>query len=416
MADMHRVRHLAWELPKQGWEVEVLAPNAEFQSSEYQEPGSEPLFNPEVPCHEVAPRDFWFFHLFNMRSIGWRALRPMAIAGVKLLKDHRFDLIYISTANFNLFCLGRWWGRQFNIPYVLDYHDPWVRDRVDYRTTPNRLKRWAAAVLSRWMEPHALKNAAGIVAVSPVYIEELRQRYGALNCLQTSRCEVIPFAASEVDLVATKATADTQTGSIEIVYTGAGGSIMAKSFLTICTALADVRRTDPVLFARLKIHLFGTSPYWREGDGKPLQEIANSCGLADIVREIPPRITYLKAMELVQQSDGLLILGVDDQGYMPSKLFSYLLSGKPLLACFCANSPPVDLFRHMPRLGHLMTFDPQSGVQPSGAAETMRRFLAEAARREYFERRKLIADYLAPAMAQRHVALFERICGAGCGT
>src|SRR5438046_4169342 len=83
MADMHRVRHLAWELPKQGWGVEVFAPNAEFKISEYQEPGSEPLFNPEFPCHEFAQRDFWVFHLFNMRSIGCRALWPMARAGVR---------------------------------------------------------------------------------------------------------------------------------------------------------------------------------------------------------------------------------------------------------------------------------------------------------------------------------------------
>ncbi len=31
IADMHRARHLAWELPKLGWQVEILAPDVSFQ-------------------------------------------------------------------------------------------------------------------------------------------------------------------------------------------------------------------------------------------------------------------------------------------------------------------------------------------------------------------------------------------------
>ena len=31
IADMQRVRQLAWELPKLGWEVEVLSPSTEYQ-------------------------------------------------------------------------------------------------------------------------------------------------------------------------------------------------------------------------------------------------------------------------------------------------------------------------------------------------------------------------------------------------
>src|SRR5437867_13022492 len=81
IADMHRVRHLAWELPKLGWELEVLVPNVSFQRPEYLEPDSGPLFNPEVLCHEVAPDDRWFLRLMNIRSIGWRALLPMARSG-----------------------------------------------------------------------------------------------------------------------------------------------------------------------------------------------------------------------------------------------------------------------------------------------------------------------------------------------
>jgi len=414
IADMHRVRHLAWELPNLGWEVEILVPGAEFQRPEYYEPESAPLFNPEVSHHEVSPADIWLFRLLNMRSIGWRALWPMAKAGNELLTSRKFDVIYISTANFNLFCLGRWWARTYNVPYILDYHDPWVRDKVDYSTTSNRWKRRVSAKLSKWMEQYALQKAAGVVAVSPVYIDELRQRYGTWQCLSPANSEAIPFSGAESDFAAIKnSTNGNRKETIEVVYIGAGGSIMAKSFTTICATLAELKRLEPVLFGRLKIHLWGTYAYWKPGDPKPLQQIAANFGLEDIVEEQPQRITYLRAMELIQECDGLMVLGVDDKAYMPSKLFTYALSGKPLLACFRSGSPPTQIFKQIPELGNVLTFD-EAEVSPDvEKVLPMRRFLNSINQRETLDRRHMIADYLAPRMAEKHSALFERVCRSG---
>jgi glycosyltransferase involved in cell wall biosynthesis len=412
IADMHRVRHLAWELPKLGWEVEVLSPNIEFQRSEYFDPDSAELFNPDILYHEVAPQDFWFFHPLKIRSIGWRALQPMYKAGVELLGQRKYDLIYLSTTNFTLFCLGRRWFRQFKIPYILDYHDPWVRDGIRYKTTRHVVKMRVGAMLSRWMEKYAIDQASGIVSVSPIYINELRQRYGKLLCLQEDRCEVIPFAASEKDLLPMKKGAKVGANQQEIIYVGAGGSIMEKSFKRICAALAEVRKSDPDLLDLLKIRLFGTYPYWKEGDPLPLQDIARHFGLEDIVEEIPPRITYLKAMELARCSAGLLVLGVDDAGYMPSKLFNYVLLGKPMLACFRSDSPPVQVFGEVEGLGHLLTFDLDNTPPTSIDVITMRNFLSEINQGKRFDRKPLIANYLAPEMARRHAVLFDRICDA----
>ena len=33
IADMHRARQLAWELPQLGWEVEILSPDAKLPAS-----------------------------------------------------------------------------------------------------------------------------------------------------------------------------------------------------------------------------------------------------------------------------------------------------------------------------------------------------------------------------------------------
>lgn len=409
IADMHRVRHLAWELPRCGWECEVLAPDASFQRPQHLEPESHRLFNPAVPYHAVPPRAAWLFRALQVRSIGWRAWQPLAWAGAALLRQRRFDLVYISTANFNLFCLGRVWARRSGVPYVLDYHDPWVRDRVDYRTTRHPWKLWVNAQLARWLERRALTGAGGVVAVSPVYLDELRRRYGAVPALRPERCAAIPFAGSEVDFPAPQSSASERSGPLDIVYVGAGGAIMAKSFSTICATMAQAAADQPRLMAGVKLRLLGTHGDWRPGDPKPLEAIAARHGLAGAVEENPQRVSYQKATDLIQRSAGLLVLGVDDVAYMPSKLFNFALSGKPLLGCFVASSPPAQLLAQTPGLGHLLTFGAGEPTTTAGIA-AVTAFLTEVQARRQFDRRTLLEPHLAPAMARRHAALFERVC------
>jgi hypothetical protein len=411
-ADMHRARHLAWELPRLGWDTEILCPNSQFQRSASREPATAELFNICVPSHEAAPTADWLFRMFNMRSIGWRALWPLYCAGSTVLRTRRFDLIYFTTAHFPLFCLAKVWSRQFSIPCILDYHDPWVRDEVRYRTTRHTIKLRISILLSRWMERRTLEAAAGLVSVSPVYIDQLRRRYGNLPCLDDERCAVIPFAGRENDLMWCQRSEHTPNEQSEIVYVGAGGAIMARSFTAICEALVAVRQTDPNLFSSLKIRAFGTHSNWTNGDPRPLHEIAQRFGLGDVVEEHPAPISYSEAMQRVERSDGLLVLGVDDDGYVPSKLFSYAVSGKPLLASLRHDSPAKRFFDEKPELGNLIVFDrthvrPRLSVDP---ADTMRTFLTQVSRRDRFDRRSSLAEYLSAGMASKHVAFFERVC------
>lgn len=408
LADMHRARILSYELPKAGWGVDILAPSVQFQRSVWVEPDSNSLMPNGVPVHEALPCCGRLFSWLGMHSVGWRAFWPMYRLGCQLLAKQRIDVIYITTAQFSLFCLGRLWARKFKIPYIVDYHDPWVRDQLNYTTTKHWLKLRIGATLSRWMEESVIRSAAGVVSVSPVYVDELRLRYGHAKCLTAERCEVIPFGGSDNDFQAVNPPpAPSNSAQREIVYVGAGGPIMARSFTAFCKSLSAVRQTDPALVATLKIRLFGTYSYWKEGDSKPLQDIASRFGLADVIEEIPPRISYIQAMERVQRSDGLLVLGVDDAGYIPSKLFTYALSSKPLLASFRTDSAARGYFTTMPGLGHLLEFKEET--TSTEAVNTMRSFLDEVKRRKKFDRRQLIAQYLAPGMAQKHAALFNRI-------
>ncbi len=412
MADMHRARMLSCDLLKEGWEVEVLTPGLSYQQSVWIEPESKSLLPEGVKIHEAPQWCAGVFRWLGMRTVGLRAFWPMYRLGCRLLADRHFDVVYFSTTQVVLFCLGALWSRKFAIPYILDYHDPWVQDRVSYTNTKHWLKLRIVTLLSRWLEKFVIQKAAGVVSVSPVYIENLRARYGTVPCLKDGCCEAIPFAGRGEDFLKLNRPPKSEVGvGREIIYVGVGGEIMAKSFAAICSAMAVVRGSHPMLFEGLKVRLLGTHAYWQDGDAKLLQEIAGHHGLGDVVVELPSRIAYLKAMELVQRSDGLLILGVDDEGYVPSKLFTFALSGKPLLACFRCDSPAARFFDEMPGLGHLMTFETGRSEMQNESMSTMQQFLSEVSLGKMIDRHALVENYLNPSMARKHAALFERVCG-----
>jgi hypothetical protein len=125
------------------------------------------------------------------------------------------------------------------------------------------------------------------------------------------------------------------------------------------------------------------------------------------VEEDPRRLSYRRSLEALADADGALILGVDDQGYMPSKLFSYALSGKPLLVCVRRDGPAFGAVRRDPALGHALWFSPAGDMPNDEAATVAGAFLDEVIARRTFDRTAALRPHLAQAMAERHLALFE---------
>ncbi|MDB6171246.1 MAG: hypothetical protein JWL59_557 [Chthoniobacteraceae bacterium] len=418
LADMHRVRMLANDLPAEGWEVELLTPCLGYQHNEWIEPEAEILRPKSVVIHEVPLCGDRLFRKLSMRSVGWRVLWPMFRLGLKVLKSKRFDLVYISTTQFNLFCLGRLWLALCGVPYVLDYHDPWFRRQTHYVTTQIGIKSWLTSALAKPLEYFAVGKASGIVSVSEGYLEQLRDSYGDLDCLSAEHAVVIPFGAAENDLIAagrSKKISELESRKLllEVIYVGAGGTIMAKSFDAVTQALGALRLHTPELASRVRIKLFGTQGQWQPGDPKVLEDIARKNGVEDLVEEHPSRIGYLKALELILMADGLLVLGVDDPAYMPSKLFTYALTGKPLLVSFHSRSQSNAYFKAMPNLGKLIQFEAQIDADIPNQ-EIMSEFVAEMVEGVVTDRKELIAAHLSTAMARQHSALFNR-CVSNAG-
>jgi hypothetical protein len=146
---------------------------------------------------------------------------------------------------------------------------------------------------------------------------------------------------------------------------------------------------------------------WVPGMGRYLQSMASAHGLDAIVSEHPARVTYAQSIDLLSCADGALVLGVDDSGYMPSKLFSYALSGKPLLACFRYGSPAWQLLNDNPVLGRVLAFGEPGAGQVTDARQIVAAHLQDMAVGRVVDRRGVLRPFLAPAMANRVANLFS---------
>lgn len=332
---------------KAGWEVEVMYPDAAYQAAYSLDPGS-PRFYPQTSEHPVGPWMRGLFEALGSRSIGIRAGIPVARRGLELLQGRKYDVVYFSTTQHLLTCAGPCWRRKTGVPYVADVHDPVFIPRPKYQTSQSGLKAKLAQQVGRWIEKTALAKADGIVSVSRGYVEDLIGRHpdskwaagyrlqaaGTLDSPTSishlpsptsTRVLVQPFPADERGLEMVEGETR-RTGKRRIVYVGAGQAIMEKGWREFLGQL----KKEP-LAREVGIEIYGTNPFWKDGERRYLQSIAEEMGLPGLVIEEPKRVSYQRSLALAKGADGLLVLGVDDPNYQPSKLHTYLAVGLPVM-------------------------------------------------------------------------------------
>lgn len=332
-----------------GWQAQVLAVSPE-QVAAQAEPWLVAALPADVPVHRANALGLAWSRLPGLGTLGLRALPAMALAGDRLLAAGGFDLVYFSTTVFEVHILGPRWKRKFGVPFVMDYQDPWVNDyyaaHPEVAPPGGRLKYSLANGLHRWMEPRVLRECAGMTSVSPEYPKQLARRY---PWVERMPCLVQAFPGAQRDFDRLAGTMpvpgatgiDFSDGRVHWAYVGRGGADMAKAMRGIFRSLRD--HAPETLKRRLKVHLIGTS-YAPVGRGiESLAPLAAEFGLRDLVDERPGRIPYSETLAVLRKADALIVPGSDDAAYTASKIYPYLLAGRPLLAVFHENSSVVDL-------------------------------------------------------------------------
>lgn len=303
-----------------------------------------------------------FTRRFGLGSLGLRSFFYLKQAGDRLLAEKKIDLVYFSTTIFTSMALGPLWYRRFGVPYVLDFQDPWLSDyykRSGSAKPPGGgLKYKFAQLQAQILEPKTLIKASHVISVSPAYPKILQQRYPYLRSEQFT---VLPFGAAEKDfevlpsLKVKQSIFDPNDGKRHWVYVGRGGDDMAMALRTLFSAIQFHRCRNPELWQSVQMHFVGTSYAPGKLAVKTIEPIAQEFGVADIVKEHPHRIPYFEALQILVDSDAILMIGSDDSSYTASKLYPCILAKKPILAIFHCDSSVVDIL-DITEAGRAVTF------------------------------------------------------------
>ncbi len=341
--DLQRVRMSLPDYRAHGWEPIVLCVD------DRDIPGMrEPELSKSIPSDVTIIRcpalSLRWTRLLGVHNIGLRCWLNFLFSGARIIRRERIDLVFFSNTQFVTFTLGRIWRAWLGTPYVFDMQDPWRTDyyeRAGSRRPPGGWKYQVARLMAWMLEGWSFRRVAGVMSVSPSYLEDLLKRYSEFASVPTA---VIGFGASQHDIAVALAMPppavryERQGGEIHILYTGASGPVMPHSLSVLFDGLRLYREKNPIGARRLRFHFFGTS-YVAPGQGRDsVMPVAELCGVADQVDEIPHRLGHFECLRLQLEADILLLPGSSDLAYSPSKIYPYFLADRPMLAIvFCQS-------------------------------------------------------------------------------
>lgn len=340
---MQRIRMSLPYYRAHGWEPIVLCVGEAWQHG-VREPELDQTIPPDIKIVRVPALPLRWTRLIGMGNLGLRCWLHFLIAGTRLIRREKIDLIFFSNTQFVTFTLGRIWRALFDTPYVFDMQDPWRTDyyeRKGSRRPPGGWKYQIARAMAWALEGWSFRRVGAVMSVSPAYLDDLRVR---IPHLATVPSAVISFGASLEDIAKAKAMAPPshrytrERDELHVLYTGASGPVMPHSLTVLFQGLKLYHERSPTRARRLRFHFLGTS-YVAPGFGKnSVIPVAETCGITNQVEEIPHRLGHLECIRLQIEADILLLPGSSDLAYSPSKVYPYYLSQRPTLGLVFKNS------------------------------------------------------------------------------
>lgn len=408
-----RIRLFATHLAEFGWRVTVVTVAPEFY-----EQRTDPAMSALLPASVDVVRTWAvparLTRLLRFGDLGLRSVGPLWAALARLCRQRPVDLVFLPVPPFVPMVLGRLARARFGIPYVVDYIDPWLLEGP--RAAPAggpTLKRRLAAALARTLEPFTLRRVAHVVGVSPGTVGGVVARHRWLSREQATD---IPYGGEPADFDHVRRHPRRNPvftpgdGFLHASYVGAYTEALEGALRALLAGVRAAREDGLEGADRLRLHFVGTS-YAAGARARPVTAIARQLGVETVVEERPERVAYLDALQVMLDSDALLIVGSDEPHYTPSKVFPSVLARRPVLALLHEACDAADLLERTGS-GPVLRFKAGADLlrDPGTVAAALAQVLA---RRE--EIRPGVPSGFEPstarAMTARLAAVFDRVAG-----
>jgi glycosyltransferase involved in cell wall biosynthesis len=255
-----------------------------------------------------------------------------------LLSAKKFDLIFFTTSNFYVCTLGPLWKDKFNVPFVVDFQDPWYNPLLNGKNgfhLPG--KQELSMSVHKKLEAYTIPKSDGIIAVSPGYIKYIKARYKGYD----KPAEVLNFGSSTNDFKIVEQNKikpfPLVKDKVNVVYPGA----LTSGFLPVIKAFFRAFNESKINKHQYRFYFIGTS-YFKTDKGI-LADYISENKFDDLIKEYPDRMTYFETLATMKAADILFLPGSIDGDYNPSKICNAIMSGTPIFSVFNKKSVVHDL-------------------------------------------------------------------------
>lgn len=246
--------------------------------------------------------------------IGW--MPGAVLHGRTLLRSGTFHAIFSSSPPPTAHLAGLALKRASGLPWVADFRDGWTFE------PPNKVVLNSAArrSIERVLERVVVLNADRIVTVNDVLAADLRRRYP----VRADRVRVISNGYDPAERPTARLRRD--DGRFLIVHTGALAHSRDHTTIDgLLAALHQLCRQHEALIERLDICFVGDL-------SENERALINASNLHMCVRTMGP-LSHQDALQIQVDADVLLLVTATNAvSVTTSKIFEYLVSGRPILA------------------------------------------------------------------------------------
>jgi len=407
LAGVHRARHLAKHLPAHGWHPIIVCVDEAFHEQRL-DSGLLKLVPDTVEVVKTTAIPLWLTRPFGLGEISLRAWRPLKRALFDLLCNRAVDVVMITGSPFYPMWLAVQLKRHFDVPVVLDFQDPWVSHWGAQQ--PFLSKAGISYRLARWLEPKVAASADFITSVSQIQNEEMAARYPRLD---SNRMAAIPIGGDPEDFALLRAgnlsvsSEHLQANAVNFSYVGTLMPHTTPLVRVLFKAIKELSRRNPDLARGIRVNFIGTSNQPDDTGCYPVSQLAIEEGVADIVHEVPERRPFLEALNVLTNSDGLLLIGSEEPHYTASKIYPAMMSGTPYLSLFHEKSSS---HRILTAAGGGFTFSFDStaslGYLVEQLAEGLELLATKAGNQQQINP-QAYSDYTADAVAKRYAEIFN---------
>lgn len=334
LAGVHRPRLIANFLPDFGWNPIILTVDPDF----YEEKPDWDLLKTvrkNIEVHHVGAKKVGKPRIIG--DIGLRAFGQLKIKALQLIKEKKIDFIWIPIPSFYTAIIGRKIFNKTQVPYGIDYIDPWVRDISNRKNLRSVLSLFTARIL----EPYAIKKAALISGVAEAYYKPAIERnFKSGMPVQVAMPYGFDASDHEIRLDKIEYPWDKFPGCRPFVYAGA---FLPNSGLFINQLFKSIARlkVEAKLDCRIKLFFIGTGNYGH----RSITDYAVENSISEYVVEIRERFPFLQVLNFLSAAEGLILIGSTEKHYTASKTFQSILSGKPVFSILHAESTAVSVFK-----------------------------------------------------------------------